>query len=452
MPSQHNKSESSLFCRLPEKRTTAQLEEPQTETKFAAETAELVSEPAPVAKRESGSTLIEFPKQRQSRDDEWRDDLRERVRAARERKNGETETPPPKKPAVRKTKSEQPQSQPAVINLKSNTESRPTTRLIARALERVERSRQVHQSGGATAVALAPAFEPEDLPGQKPEPKRHTALKAVPSPALPQTAAESKPKPAPRKIEMPVIEDGLNFAESRTDVQDEKPRAESKIETVFQPLEAKIEAKTENSPPAPRAAKEPRKLSMLSDADADNFIESQMRVSAAIPAKKPSPRSGYVIEQEIAPRPRETSQPEEIVEDYAPLGYRFAAGLADAFLCAAVTMSLFAIFAPAGFFSGEKFGFSSAVTILGVFALVKFVYLTAAVVLTETTIGGWFFSLRTVHAEDGSAATAVEAALNSAGYLLTLAFAGIGFIPVLFSTEKRAVHDLISGTVVIRES
>ena len=122
MPSQHNKSESSLYCRLPEKRTTATLAEPQTETKFAAETGELVSEPAPAAERESGSTLIEFPKQRQSRDDEWRDDLRERVRAARERKNGETETPAPKKSApVRKTKTEQPQSQAAVINLIPNT-------------------------------------------------------------------------------------------------------------------------------------------------------------------------------------------------------------------------------------------------------------------------------------------------------------------------------------------
>ncbi len=111
-----------------------------------------------------------------------------------------------------------------------------------------------------------------------------------------------------------------------------------------------------------------------------------------------------------------------------------------------------ALFAPAGFFDGEKFGWASALTVFAVFAAIKFVYLTGAIVLAETTFAGRLFSLRTVHAEDGSAATILEAMLNTLCYLLTLSLAGIGLIAILLSTERRAVHDWLSGTVVIREN
>ncbi|HYP50438.1 MAG TPA: RDD family protein [Pyrinomonadaceae bacterium] len=438
-----------------EKVTTADLvaesAEPNLET-GRLEPPTAVAEEAPVAaKREFTSTLIEFPK-RKNDESEWRDALRERVRAARERREGGEEIEKPRETKVEAAKQKSEVAVAAsgtVINLKPSVENRPANNIIARALERVERSRQVHQSA-ATAVALAPVFEPQAAPRLQQAPKPFAAqLAAVPQPA----EIEAKPKsPAPLKFEAAAVENA-KF--------DSFPKTENapalKVETTVKPLETAEVGIGVTAPlvtVAPAAPKkEPRKLPMISEADADKFIESQMRISAAVPQKKPSPRSGVAVEQEIAPRVRdaESDQP-EIAEDYAPLSFRFIAALLDIALCAGAAFGLVTLFAPAGFFTAEKFGLESALTCFGVFAAIKFIYLTGGIVLAETTFGGRLFSLRTVHAEDGSAATILEAMLNTLGYLLTLALAGVGLIVILLNTERRAVHDWLSGTVVIREN
>ena len=437
-----------------EKVTTADLVAEATEPNLETgrlEPPTAVAEEAPVAaKREFTSTLIEFPK-RKNDESEWRDALRERVRAARERRDGGEEIEKPREIKVEASKQKTEvavASSGTVINLKPNVENRPANNIIARALERVERSRQVHQSA-ATAVALAPVFEPQSAPA----PRLQQAPKpfAAPLAAVPQPAEiEAKPKsPVPLKFEAAAIENAKFDSFSRTE---NAPAL--KVETTVKPLETAEVAAGVAAPLVTAAPKkEPRKLPMISEADADKFIESQMRISAAVPQKKPSPRSGVAVEQEIAPRVRdaESDQP-GIAEDYAPLSFRFIAALLDIVLCAGAAFGLVTLFAPAGFFTAEKFGLESALTCFGVFAAIKFIYLTGGIVLAETTFAGRLFSLRTVHADDGSAATILEAMLNTLAYLLTLALAGIGLIAILLSTERRAVHDWLSGTVVIREN
>ncbi|MDQ4123361.1 MAG: RDD family protein [Acidobacteriota bacterium] len=416
-------------------------------------------EASTTARRESSSTLIEFPKRKNS-ESEWRDALRERVRAARERREGgdEGETALATKVEAAKQKKETAVAMSAtVINLKPSAEpkpsieERPANNIIARALERVERSRQSHQAT-ATAVALAPVFEPQNAPAPRLQAAPKFAAVSLTAPALAEET-ELKPKaPAPLRFEAPAAVETAKF--------DPLPKTENipalKAETVPKQVETAVAAAPASSliaaaPATPK--KEPRKLPMISDADADKFIESQMRISAAVPQKKPSPRSGVIVEQEIAPRTRDAeSEVPEISEDYAPLSLRFAAALLDSALCVGLAIGLVALFAPAEFFYKENFGLGSALTCLGVFAAIKFIYLTGAIVLAETTFAGRLFSLRTVHAEDGSAATVLEAMLNTLCYLLTLSLAGIGLIAILLSTERRAIHDWLSGTVVIREN
>ena len=430
MPSQHA-AETNLYCPLPEKPNTGKLtaekmesSEPVSDSGSASGFAapHLGTTPPPQTKREFTSTLIEFPKR--TRTPEWRDAVRERVREVQERRRGEeggavvTETV--------KTEIEQvPETVPAtVINLKPNLAERPANKLIARALERVERSRQAHQAAGTGVAEAVASVETEN--NFQAAPKSFTLLSAPTS--APQT------KPAPRKIEAPVFEEDLG----------EKENVEFKIETEIKPIE---------TPAAATPKKEPRKISMISEADADSFIESQMRVSVALPKpKRQSPRTINDDEQEIAPRVRENIEHEEASEDYAPLGGRLIAGLLDSVVCAGITAALFALFAPTGFFSAESFGLSNALTVLGVFVALKFLYLTASIALSETTLAGKFFSLRTVCAEDGTAPGLIQAAISSAVYLLTLALAGLGFLTILMNSEKRTLHDLLSGTVVIRES
>jgi uncharacterized RDD family membrane protein YckC len=79
-----------------------------------------------------------------------------------------------------------------------------------------------------------------------------------------------------------------------------------------------------------------------------------------------------------------------------------------------------------------------------------FIYLTIAVGFFGQTFGMRIFSLEIIDIEEEEYPTLHQAAVNSAVYLLSLVLGGIGFIPALFNEEKRAAHDLLSGTVVVK--
>jgi hypothetical protein len=61
------------------------------------------------------------------------------------------------------------------------------------------------------------------------------------------------------------------------------------------------------------------------------------------------------------------------------------------------------------------------------------------------------FSLEIIDAEKNESPTLHQAAVNTSVYLLSLLFFGIGFLPAFFNEERRTVHDIISGTLLIRE-
>jgi uncharacterized RDD family membrane protein YckC len=47
--------------------------------------------------------------------------------------------------------------------------------------------------------------------------------------------------------------------------------------------------------------------------------------------------------------------------------------------------------------------------------------------------------------------TLKQAAVNSSVFLLSLAVCGAGFLTTFFNEERRALHDLLSGTILVRE-
>lgn len=142
-----------------------------------------------------------------------------------------------------------------------------------------------------------------------------------------------------------------------------------------------------------------------------------------------------------------TDEDDEI-EDLAPLSMRFNAGLFDLIIAVSVSMLALSPFALAG---GDWFSRAGVLTFIGTCAIVTFAYLTAAVGFFGKTLGMRLFALELVDAEANEYPSIHQAAVSSSVYILSIIFAGIGFVPMLFNDERRAAHDLLSGTIIVRE-
>jgi uncharacterized RDD family membrane protein YckC len=82
-------------------------------------------------------------------------------------------------------------------------------------------------------------------------------------------------------------------------------------------------------------------------------------------------------------------------------------------------------------------------------ALVAFTNMVFLPMFSGQTVGKIVTGLRIVRI-DGTAPTVGAIAFRqTGGYLLTLASAGLGFFVSFFSSKGRALHDYLSGTVVI---
>ena len=138
----------------------------------------------------------------------------------------------------------------------------------------------------------------------------------------------------------------------------------------------------------------------------------------------------------------------EETDDLAPIAMRFNAGLFDLIIGGFASLILLSPFLLSG---GTWLSVSGVLAFAAALAIVMFVYLTASIGYTGRTFGMRVFSLELVDAEQDAYPTLHQAAVSSAVYLLSLAVGGIGLLPLFFNDERRAPHDLISGTILIRE-
>jgi uncharacterized RDD family membrane protein YckC len=147
---------------------------------------------------------------------------------------------------------------------------------------------------------------------------------------------------------------------------------------------------------------------------------------------------------------RETDETEELEyeEDFAPVSLRFNAGLFDLIIGSFLSAVLLAPFVLTG---GNWFSVPGLLAFLVTNAIVMFLYLTATIGTMGRTLGMRFFSLELIDVDANDYPSFHQAAVNSVVYLISLALGGIGFLPLLFNSEKRAAHDLLSNTIVVRE-
>ena len=182
-------------------------------------------------------------------------------------------------------------------------------------------------------------------------------------------------------------------------------------------------------------------------------LKTAENISTAVPPEVIAPKKDAVAEKadtiKIAAEENVlTNEEAEVEDDLAPFAMRFNAGLFDLIIGAFVSMILLAPFMLSG---GEWLTFSGFLAFIATISVVMFVYLTTALGMTGRTLGMRLFSLELIDIEENEYPSFHQAAVSSSVYLLSLICGGIGFLPVLFNEEKRAVHDIVSGTIVVKE-
>lgn len=138
----------------------------------------------------------------------------------------------------------------------------------------------------------------------------------------------------------------------------------------------------------------------------------------------------------------------EEFDDCAPLSLRFNAAVFDLLIGSFLSLLLLSPFILA---NGNFFSTQGILAFLATCSIVMFIYLTASIGFLGRTFGMKLFSLEIIDAEENAYPTIHQAAVSSSVYLVSLALGGLGFLPILMNKEKRAAHDLLSGTIIVKE-
>jgi uncharacterized RDD family membrane protein YckC len=291
----------------------------------------------------------------------------------------------------------------------------PANSLLSKALERIDQSRQkylITETAPPVAEAIVKPF---------PQTVQQNSLNFLPKTDREEILA-NQPKP--------------NLIQFRSETQ----------------IEAKDEIKAEKFdtnklPPIPLPAKisssfdkkEPKRIVLEIEDDIPDIhqtkIENIHQTQAA---------------EVVADNETETVSAEqtEEIEDLAPISLRFNAAIFDLLIGSFLSLILLS---PFMMLNGRFFSWEGFIAFLATFTIVMFIYLTTTIGFLGRTFGMRIFSLEIVDIDENEYPTLHQAAVSSSVYLLSLAFGGIGFLTMLLNTEKRAAHDLLSKTIVVKE-
>ncbi len=366
-----------------------------------------------LAPKTTSKTLVDFQPKAPTLPD-WRLQVQNAVRKrnggemAESEHTGDAQIAKLPPPAAREPK-------PTAAVAETTSRANPT---LAKALQRIEASRQTYMPGSAGAAAVA---------------RKPIAARSAPPPvsapvqkSYPFDVVQPKPTVMPARQAEPV---------AAPTVAPAKPKLVSSL---------RIEKKkydTNKLPPIPQPAE----------------LSSSFDSIAAAPAIPAATHTTFVPEREevLSPdeiemnRAFESESEPDVFDDIPPFGMRFAAGLFDVLASAFGTV---VILSPLLFGQNAVYSLSLGIGFAAVFAAFLFLYLTASLALRGKSLGMWMFSLELIDAEHNSYPTAHQAAVHSAVYVLSLALLGLGFVTIAFDEEKRAIHDIISGTIMVKQA
>ena len=87
----------------------------------------------------------------------------------------------------------------------------------------------------------------------------------------------------------------------------------------------------------------------------------------------------------------------------------------------------------------------------GIYTLIATPYFVWGHYKYQTTPGKRVLKLYVVRADNGLRITLTQSWLRAVGYLLSYIPVGCGYLMAAFNSRKQALHDVIAGTVVVRE-
>jgi uncharacterized RDD family membrane protein YckC len=377
--------------------------------------------------------------------------------------------PPPMKKRIVTADLTPPKTSPTLVGFESQKATLPDWRLqIQNAVQQ-----RVGGSTIAAAVATAPAIRPQSIKTPAPvviipassDPRVAAAMQRVAESRkafLPKTTAErmAAMKPAPETRPFNVVPKSFAPATKRT-------APPMPMQSPARPhIVATSAAAAVSVPPVKVNTNKLPKLETI-------IPEKQQPVSKPLPSiklvEKPIARvealpdiAEEISETEFAEIGRiriraehleiEAAQHDEPevdeIEDLAPLSMRFGAGLFDLIIGGFASMLLLS---PIAFSGADWLTPMGGLTFAGVWAVVMFLYMTASLGFYGKTLGMRLFSMELVDAVANEYPTLQQAAVNTALFILLLPIAGAGFFTCFFNEENRAVHDLLSGTILVRE-
>lgn len=360
---------------------------------------------APLPARPTSPTLVGFSNKNAALPD-WRLQMQNAVVKRRGgRENLAPTAAAPAKPQVAVSRSHQSSlTTQGATALKVEAENKPSAELTAleRALLRIEESRQKFLAEGQKETQ-----QPVSQSSVKQFPSFSQSRRQENSAEIGQTQAVVKFTTKPKVSSINEL------------------KAEKFDTNKLPPLPAKISSSFENRPVI--------YADLSEDLEDEKFIRNAIDNTSEVTAYEEA-----VVE----------AQSDEDIDDCAPLSLRFNAAIFDLLISAFISLLVLSPFMllSENFFSSQ--GFLAFVVTC---AIVMFVYMTATIGFLGRTFGMKLFSLEIVDIDENAYPTVHQAAVSSSVYLVSLALGGLGFLTLLLNNEKRAAHDLLSGTIIVKE-
>lgn len=200
---------------------------------------------------------------------------------------------------------------------------------------------------------------------------------------------------------------------------------------------------TNKLPPIPQPAK------LSSSFDPSSPQSGELLIDESVIDERSEHLEFEAVHETVADKIRVTEEyiEAEEIDDIPSMSSRFAAGSFDFILMGAATLVILSPF----MFGGTWFSLSGGIAFAATLSILLFLYTTASLTWWGKTFGMRIFSMELIDIEENEYPTVHQSAVSSAIYVLSIIFAGAGFIPVLFNEERRAVHDIVSGTLLVRE-